>query len=192
MHSLYFAFVDPQEERENFVEWSLPWHKKKFCSILTGILMYSVLLNKMDLMLKMQETLPGLCVGKLMEELDIRGVSGLGTSVPSTLIKKVETLSDQWESVLTTERNRQNENENVVRDDIIEQACFNKNTFGTRRLHSSILIYPERSIWSHFWDNCLHQVPKDFTFHKNKTQLSLWLSWDILDIGRKVCPWRFL
>ena len=192
MHSLYFAFVDPTEERESYVEWSLPWHKKKCCPILTGIPMHCVLLNKMDLMLKMQQTLPGLCVDKLIEELDIRGISGGGSSVPSALIKKVETLSDQLESVLTNERNRQKENENVVRDDIIEQACFNKNTFGTRRSHSPILIYPERGIWSHFWDNRLRQVPEDFTFPKNKTLLSLWLSWHIPDIGRKVCPWRFL
>ena len=165
--------------------------QKKCCPILTGIPMNCVLLNKMDLMLKMQETLPGLCVSKLMEELDIRGFSG-DTYVPNQLVKKVETLSDQLESVLNNERNRQKEQENVVRDDIIDQACFNKNIGTQRRSHSPILIYPKRGIWSHFWGNRLRQVPEDFTFPKNKTLLSLWLSWHIPDIGRKVCPWRFL
>ena len=141
----------------------------------------------------MKYTLPKACTESFIKELDKRNLGSGGNGVSQALEKKIEdlvaSLQNAMHKVDTQEKQRSQQQVN----DVLESACFNMEDDSEPKPTSSpLLVLPERGKWSHFWKGRLRQVPENFSFGPHKTLLSLWLSWHVPDVGRKVCLWRYL
>lgn len=192
--SSYFSFANSYPDRKEYVDVCLPWEKKEGCPTFTGIPFHCSLLNKLIEVHTMQHALPEAISTKFMQELDKRNLGSSSELISQRVMNRVEEIGKELKNALAGVRLEGNKaSEQKESQIVVTEACFNTHTLPTEtNVTKPVLLFPEKGIWSHFWGGRLRQVPEDFRFDKGKTLLSLWLSWHVPDIARKVCPWKFL
>ena len=194
LDSSYFSFANNYPDRKKCVDVSLPWEKKEGCPTFTGIPFHCSLLNKLIEVHTMQHALPETISNKFMEELDKRNLGSSSELISQRVMNRVEEIGKELKNALAGVRLDDSKASDVEESQVVvTEACFNTHTLHPEsKVTKPVLLFPEKGIWSHFWGGRLRQVPEDFRFEKGKTLLSLWLSWHVPDITRKVCPWKFL
>ena len=197
MNSLYFQFSNTYQNRRACVRTSLPWEDHNDCPVITGIPMHCTLLNKIMEIHQKQTTLPEQIIGLLVQELDNRDMgNGLNASRIMQSIEKSN--ADLKQSILQ----HINTSIPVINNDTQLRQLRQQTSTNTSRATPHIpptiqenavsLVNGATGVWSHFWNNTFNKLPRTFVFPKGKTLLSLWISWHIPDMNRKVCPYKYI
>ena len=194
LHSPYFSINSAYPGRKDLVETALPWEDKPNAPSLTGIPIHCSLLNKLVELTEIQKALPEQMLEKFIAELDQRNIGGSLNA--QRILDGIKQSNDELKNLLTS---RFVSHMNQSQDDptaIIQATMLNTGppaqmpaTSITRDIP---LLSSEDGIWGHYWNNKVCVLPETFRFPPKKSLLSLWLSWHVPDVSRKVCPYRIL
>ena len=145
----------------------------------------------------MQTALPEKMVDFLVQELDDR-IMGNGVNASRIMQSIAQSNKDLKESILQhISTSPVSTNDEVHMNYLVRNTVMNPTTYTPRRLdelqeNDITLISRETGVWSHFWNGDIHKIPRSFDFPKHKTLLSLWISWHLPDVTRKICPYKML
>ena len=194
LHSPYFSINTAYPSRKDFVTTALPWEDKPNAPSLTGIPIHCSLLNKLVELAEVQKALPEKMLQKFIVELDQRNIGGSLNA--QRILDGIKQSNDELKNLLMSSLGSQHHSSRHDPAAIIQATMLNTDTQEqtdiTPVTREIPLLSSEDGIWGHYWDNKVRVLPELFRFPPKKSLLSLWLSWHVPDVSRKICPYRIL
>ena len=113
------------------------------------------------------------------------------------ILDGIKQSNDELKQILITKFGSQhqslaNEPTGVVHNTFLNTGTSTMTRPTTVNTQDVPLLSSDDGIWGHFWGNKIRLLPESFVFPHKKTLLSLWLSWHVPDVSRKVCPYKIL
>ena len=194
LHSTYFSIHNAYPNRKAFTTTALPWEDKPSAPSLTGIPIHCSLLNKLMELTEMQKALPQIMLQKFIAELDECNMGG-GLNA-QRILDGIKQSNDELKQILLNKFGSQQHSIASGPSGVVQNTFLNTGTTLTNpsmvNTNDVPLLNSDNGIWGHYWENKIRLLPQSFRFPPKKTLLSLWLSWHVPDVSRKVCPYKVL